>query len=217
MMPKEKIPGGIKVYVQEKGWVDENVLLQWLNDVWFKRPGALLNRESLLAWDMFNAHRLECVKNKLRERRTHQAVIPGGCTSLLQPLDVCLNKPFKDNLRRQWNTWVIEGVNPLTKAGNIKRPDITTVCQWTIDSWNDISSEIVIRSFIRCGISNSLDGTEDDELYSEFVGGRDEAPESQSSKVDDDYDAAVYDDCTNENQFLELFGNSDSEEEFEGF
>ena len=44
-MPKEKLPSNISVYVQEKGWVDETVLSKWLNDVWFKRPGALLKKK----------------------------------------------------------------------------------------------------------------------------------------------------------------------------
>ncbi|CAG8798894.1 17868_t:CDS:2 [Cetraspora pellucida] len=31
--------------------------------------------------------------------------------------------------------------------------------------WTNISIEIVIKSFKKCGISNELDGTEDDWLY----------------------------------------------------
>ena len=38
---------------------------------------------------------------------------------------------------------------------------INTVFQWIVDSWNEIPSDMVIRS-------NSIDGTEDDELFSEF-------------------------------------------------
>ena len=34
------------------------------------------------------------------KKKTMQAVIPGGCTSLLQPLDVCLNKPFKGEIHK---------------------------------------------------------------------------------------------------------------------
>ena len=49
---------------------------------------------------MFRAHLLGKVKDTLKENKTYQAVIPGGCTSMLQPLDVCLNKPFKVNMRQ---------------------------------------------------------------------------------------------------------------------
>ncbi|WAR01860.1 POGK-like protein [Mya arenaria] len=97
-LPKEKLPEGVIVYTQENGWVNERVLLEWLNDVLFKRPGALLNKKSRMVWDMFRAHLVDAVKAKLKGRRTYQAVIPGGCTSVLQPLDVCLNKPFKSNM-----------------------------------------------------------------------------------------------------------------------
>ncbi len=38
---------------------------------------------------------MDSIKKKLINAKTHQAVIPGGTTSVLQPLDVCLNKPFK--------------------------------------------------------------------------------------------------------------------------
>ena len=34
--------------------------------------------------------------------------IPGGCTGLCQPLDVGVTKPLKDNLKNQWESWMIE-------------------------------------------------------------------------------------------------------------
>ena len=52
-MQKEKFPSDILVMVQTKGWVDETILMEWLEKVWFKQPGALLNPNSLLVWDMF--------------------------------------------------------------------------------------------------------------------------------------------------------------------
>ena len=37
--------------------------------------------------------------------------IPGGCAYLCQPVDGGFNKPFKDGMRQQWLSWMIdEGV-----------------------------------------------------------------------------------------------------------
>ena len=106
-MPKEKFPNGVIVKVHPKGWMDESLILEWINEVWNKRPGALLKPKSLLVWDQFMAHLCEEVKQKLKMVKSQQAVIPGGCTSILQPLDVSINKPFKCFIREQWNTWMI--------------------------------------------------------------------------------------------------------------
>lgn len=94
-IPKEKFQSGVCVYMQPKGWVDVNVLDQWFNVMWFYWPGGLINNKSLLVWDMFPAPLTNKVKARLREKGTRQAVIPGGCMSVLQPLDVSLNKTIQ--------------------------------------------------------------------------------------------------------------------------
>ena len=53
----------------------------------------------------------------------------------------------------------------LTKKGNLKKPSYSLICQWILEAWDDISAEMIIKSFKKCGISNKLDGTEDDLLY----------------------------------------------------
>ena len=70
------------------------------------------------------------LKKAARDVKTDMAVIPGGLTSVLQPLDVCINKPFKDRLRKLWNDWMISGSATLTKGGNLQKPDITVVIAW---------------------------------------------------------------------------------------
>ena len=52
------------------------------------------HRKALLVMDSFSAHCTEEILN-LSRNSTDIAVIPGGCTSKLQPLDVSLNRPFK--------------------------------------------------------------------------------------------------------------------------
>ncbi|GES99044.1 pogo transposable element with KRAB domain [Rhizophagus clarus] len=53
----------------------------------------------MMVYDSFKGHLEESVKNKFRENNFDLVVIPGGLTSICQPLDVSINKPFKDNLQ----------------------------------------------------------------------------------------------------------------------
>jgi len=36
--------------------------------------------------------------------------------------------------------------------------------------WGHIMKQMVCESFLKCGISNKMDGTEDDTLYEDFLG-----------------------------------------------
>lgn len=95
--PKEKFPPGVVVHHHPKGWMDADGVKVWIQRVWSSQPGGFLRR-SLLVWDAFRAYLAEPVKQALRQTNTDVAVIPGGLTSVLQPLDVCLNKPFKNQV-----------------------------------------------------------------------------------------------------------------------
>ena len=48
-------------------------------------------------------YKTELALEKLRGHRILPALIPRGCTSLLQPLNISINKPFKEWLREALN------------------------------------------------------------------------------------------------------------------
>ena len=58
----------------------------------------------------------------MKRTNTDLAVIPGGLTFVVQPLDVCLNKPFKDLIRQYWSACIIDGEKTFTKGGNMREP-----------------------------------------------------------------------------------------------
>ena len=47
------------------------------------------------------------------------AVIPAGLTCMCQPLDIVINKQFKDNLRKEWHVWMGKGGASETATGNL--------------------------------------------------------------------------------------------------
>ena len=62
---------------------------------------------------------------------------------------------------------MISGPFEYTPSRKKKAPTRNLVFQWVNEAWREIPAEMVVKSFKTCGISNALDGTEDDELYTE--------------------------------------------------
>ena len=71
--------------------------------------------------DSFETHKTEQVKRSFKSENTALTVIPGGLSSVLQPLDVCLNKPFKDRVRQKWMACIAQGIHELTAGGCQKK------------------------------------------------------------------------------------------------
>ncbi|CAI7907982.1 unnamed protein product [Closterium sp. NIES-54] len=103
-----------------------------------------------------------------------------------------------------------EGVDTLTKKGNIKKPPVELTLKWISTAWKSVPKELIQRAFLTCGISNALDGSQDklclqhrrDELEGEeldmddeiaahgFFCNNVEEPESDSEADPDDPTAA---------------------------
>lgn len=94
------------------------LMVNWLRPVWGQRSGAMLP-PSLLIVDSFCGH--------LEEMRTDIAAILGGPTSMLQ-LDVSINRPFEDNVRRLYMERMAKENRGLTPPGKMRRPSIDTLC-----------------------------------------------------------------------------------------
>jgi hypothetical protein len=167
-LPKEKLPTGIIFKCNEKGWMTEEPMVEWLKEAWHRRPGALLKKRGVLVFDAFKGHLTEKVKTVASNiLNMDLVIIPGGMTSQLQVLDVVFNKPFKDRLRCLYGEWLLSGNCPLTPVRNIRRPSEALLGQWIKTAWDDISPESIVRGFKKCCVSNDMNGTEDHVLWEE--------------------------------------------------
>ena len=115
---KLRVPEGFVVKTQEKAWMDEDLTIVWLDEIWVKYVKKI-NKElglenSLLTYDAFSAHKTNTVASKLNENKSDALMIPAGCTSKCQPMDVCINKPFKAILRKCWVEHVNKAVEKMS-------------------------------------------------------------------------------------------------------
>ena len=121
--------------------MDENGKKLWIENVWKRRPRGVRKERSLLVWDMFGSHITENSKARLSRTNTDIAVKPGGLISLLQPLDVNLNKPLKEYTRKEWNNWMTHGEIPFTKGGAIRDASRDVLWEFVIKAWCDEKKE----------------------------------------------------------------------------
>jgi hypothetical protein len=54
---------------------------------------------ALLALDLFSGHKTDYVLDIIKAHDITVSIIPAGCTGLVQPLDISVNRPFKDILK----------------------------------------------------------------------------------------------------------------------
>ncbi|XP_076740000.1 pogo transposable element with KRAB domain isoform X2 [Maylandia zebra] len=194
-LPKEKFPAGLIIKANVKGWMDEEMMKEWLREVYERRPGGFFHASpSLLICDSMRAHLTADVKKLVKQMNCELAVIPGGLTKELQPLDIGVNRPFKVRLRAAWKRWMTDVDHSFTKSGRQRRASYATICQWIVDAWANMSDGTVVRAFAKAGIiSEEPHGTESDS----------DSEESEPGMFDGD--------------LAQLFNSDTEDEDFDGF
>ncbi|GMF52452.1 unnamed protein product [Phytophthora fragariaefolia] len=132
----------------------------WLDYHFKHRPEP--KRPLLLLWDEFSAHWTPEVKAHAAQPRVHLLEVPGGHTSVCQPVDVAWNAPLKQRLRLRWLRRLQEQVaRQEIQREDIKPPKRGDVVRWVADSWSELSAATVANGFI--GILEPSPLSEDDE------------------------------------------------------
>ncbi|KAL8566227.1 hypothetical protein ACOMHN_063117 [Nucella lapillus] len=185
-----RVTDNVCVCATANGWMTRDTVNAWIQRVLWPS-----DERRLLLLDCYSAHRTEAVRDALQAQQVDRVIIPAGLTPLAQPVDVALAKPFKDSIRDCWVEWMREP-RPPTAAGNLRQ---TT--RQDVNNWDNIRPETIVTSFLRCALSNAMDGSQDDEVLEWFpdeigavlprVDGNAPGPEEPKSEDDspDDSDA----------------------------
>ncbi len=91
-----------------------------------------------ISLDSYKVHLMGSVVNQIEDLGAEVWHIPGGFTSLCQPIDVGFNKSLKECICEGFEGWMIHDGLESGKA-----PSSKDVMNWTVDAYNAISNEIV--------------------------------------------------------------------------
>lgn len=47
----------------------------------------------------------------------------------------------------------------------MRAPSMELYLQWILDAWEQLPNDLIIKSFKGCGLTNALDGTEDNQIH----------------------------------------------------
>lgn len=143
---------------------NEALFLRWIEEELIKLEDW--KDGGLLAIDAAEFHKTPKILSSLREHAIIPSLIPPGCTGLVQPLDISINKPFKELLRDYVDSYIEEKERAGKEAWSVgDRRVMVTVCvgrAW--DHFCQNSRHLVITSFRNVGLSLHPDGREDREL-----------------------------------------------------
>jgi hypothetical protein len=143
-------PQEMKYAMQPKAWFDEATMLDWVDYV--LKPyvaTAPVGIIPILFLDSFKVHLLGSVTNAIQGLGVELKIIPPGCTGLVQPIDVGINKPFKANMRKIYTEWLLE--QDVDAA--IPSASCLDVSAWILETVKGIKKEMIVNSWRKTGFS----------------------------------------------------------------
>lgn len=144
-----------------------------MNDVLFEKYvrtyliPVLGGRPTLFALDLMGSHKTPALLDLVRQNDITPSLIPAGCTSLVQPLDVSINKPFKGLMQDLTDERIfeLESLDKFEKWTVGERRVMTTECVGNaFRQFHNEKAEIIRRSLRKVGLSLPINGSQDYEL-----------------------------------------------------
>ncbi|NWT08025.1 POGZ protein, partial [Vireo altiloquus] len=150
------LPGSVLLEARQGGYGDDEIMELWAARVWRKHAERQPGSRGMLVLDCHRTHLSEEVLGTLSAAGTLPAVIPAGCSSRIQPLDVCIKRSLKGFLQKKWKERAKEA---LPEPGCDSAALLQLLLGWLAEALEVIAAcpELVRRSFL---VASVLPGPE---------------------------------------------------------
>ena len=141
----------------------DNVILLYVNEVREELPLDRINQKAIAIFDIFAAHRIDSLLEKL-SHNIQPLFVPAACTDKLQPLDVAVNYDYKEVLKGEIHEWystqVRKSLNDDDDTGIAAQVDLKSStlkslhANWVINTHNCMSQrpELIKSGFRKVGL-----------------------------------------------------------------
>ena len=174
--PHYEFPTEWDITHSPKHWSNESTMIQYFTNIII--PYVDKTRESfeedtpaLIIMDNFKAQITSSVNRLLEENSIHVCLLPANTTDRLQPMDISVNKPAKEFLKRCFSDWYSEQIQKQLEGCDIESTELQPVdlslprlkelgAKWMVEMSEYLAEnpQIIVNGFIKSGIAGALDG-----------------------------------------------------------
>uniref|UniRef100_A0A8D0GD24 Pogo transposable element derived with ZNF domain n=1 Tax=Sphenodon punctatus TaxID=8508 RepID=A0A8D0GD24_SPHPU len=215
------VPESIILEAKENGYSDDEVMELWSSRVWQKHIDGQ-NSKGMLVLDCHRTHLSEEVLSLLSTTSTLPAVVPAGCSSKIQPLDVCIKRTVKNFLHKKWKEQAKEMADSTCDSDIL----LQLVLCWLAEVLEVIGDcpELVQQSFLVASVLPGPDGTANTptrnaDMQEELIASLEEQLKLTNEQQDDmdRQDRSQAEDSTDPEILHQLFEGESETESFYGF
>ena len=146
--------------VSPKGFSDTAIMLEWVELC--LKPYILANgggpgsgTPSVVMMDNWKAHLTKPTRDAMSALGVVFLQLPPNCTSVVQILDVGVNKPFKNYYERQRDHWLLEYTQ---QNGIYTAPSVTRkqCAEWSANAWEQVRQLTILKTAAKIGFIEPL-------------------------------------------------------------
>lgn len=202
---KFPFPSGWNITHSPKHWSNEETMIEYVEEIilpYVNRVRQELDNEdqaALVIIDNFKGQITPDMTTLLEDNDIHTCLLPANTTDRLQPLDIAVNKPAKDFLKKKFELWLSEKLAEQLNGMDVDEVEFEPTdlslpamrelgARWLVEMAEYISSnkQFITNGFKRAGIVDALAASNIDSSSSDGDDDNDGSDGTETDFSDDD-------------------------------